>query len=142
MICQVSYCHYIPPVFSILQLPNPFPIHPVCYFLVMKTQDFSDDSLPGQQADNLLAAIDAAIQSIAKMLNGRAEDDTDLDWSLSDLLRILQIRREIVGEQPSEVYAYWVDDPKDRLAALRAKERANEEEQEQRQDRQGPRRAA
>jgi hypothetical protein len=108
----------------------------------MKTQDFSDDSLPGQQADNLLAAIDAAIQSIAKMLNGRAEDDTDLDWSLSDLLRILQIRREIVGEQPSEVYAYWVDDPKDRLAALRAKERANEEEQEQRQDRQGPRRAA
>jgi hypothetical protein len=94
--------------------------------------DSSDDSLPAQQAETLLAAIDAAIESIAKTLNARAEDDTDLDWLLSDLLKILEIRSEIVGEQPKEVYAYWVDDPKDRLVALRAKE----------EERQGPRRAA
>jgi predicted ATP-dependent protease len=101
----------------------------------MKSKNYpSDDSLPEQPADNLIAAIDAAIKSITKMLTARAENDEELDWSLSDLLKLLQVRREIVAEQPKEVYAYWVDDPKDRIAALRAKEQ--EEEQ------QGPRRVA
>jgi hypothetical protein len=106
----------------------------------MKSRNFGDDSLPAQQADNLLAAIDAAIKSITKMLTARAEEDEDVDWSLADLLKLLQVRRELVGEQPKEVYAYWVDDPEDRLAARRAQK--EEEEQKERQDRQGPSRAA
>jgi hypothetical protein len=127
--------NYIYPVFSTLQFPGLISLHPVCYFLVVKSRNFSsDDGLPEQPADNLIAAIDAAIKSITKMLTARAENDEELDWSLSDLLKLLQVRREIVGEQPKEVYAYWVDDPKDRIAALRAKEQ--EEEQ------QGPRRVA
>ena len=132
-----EYCRFenaIYRVFSILRFFAPFPHRPACYFLVIKNKNFSDNSPPEQQAESLIAAIDAAIKSITTMLTARAEEDEDLDWSLADLLKLLQVRKGISAEQPKRVVAFWVDDPE----AYHAARRKEQEEQEQ----QGPRLAA
>ena len=64
-------------------------------------------------AERLVAAVESAIGVIQERLANLATDGQDAKWSVSDLVRLLQLRDQLHGERPRTVLAYWVDDPDD-----------------------------
>jgi hypothetical protein len=62
-------------------------------------------------AERLSAAVESAIGVIQKRLANLADDNQDAKWSVSDLVRLLQLRNQLQGERPRTICAYWVDDP-------------------------------
>jgi hypothetical protein len=59
----------------------------------------------GKLAEGILKDVDVAIGSIRKGLRSQ-----DLKGSLSDLVRLLQLRQELTVEQPRQVTVRWVDE--------------------------------
>jgi hypothetical protein len=58
------------------------------------------------ESSDLLATIDIAIQAMKKSLKDKGCEK----GSLSDLIRLLQLRKELEGERPRRVSARWIDD--------------------------------
>ncbi len=54
----------------------------------------------------LLSAIDSAILAMKNSLTAKGIEK----GSLSDLIRLLQLRRELEGERPRHVSARWIDE--------------------------------
>ena len=63
--------------------------------------------------ERLVAAVQSAIGVIQERLANLAADGQDAKWSVSDLVRLLQLRDQLQGERPRTIRAYWVDDPDD-----------------------------
>jgi hypothetical protein len=57
------------------------------------------------ESEVILAAIDAAIKGMQQQL----KSDTTAKVSLTDLVRLLQLRKEMEGDRPRRVSARWVD---------------------------------
>jgi hypothetical protein len=66
-----------------------------------------------QATECLLAAIESAIGGIQQRLADLPADGPDAKWSVSDLVRLLQLRNQLQEERPRTIFAYWVDDPRD-----------------------------
>src|SRR5271165_4782986 len=62
--------------------------------------------------ERLAAAVESAIAVIEQRLT-YLDADRDAKWSVSDLVKLLQLRKQLDGERPQTTYAYWVDDPRD-----------------------------
>jgi hypothetical protein len=63
--------------------------------------------------ERLVAAVESAIDGIQQRLPDLAADGQDAKWSVSDLVRLLDLRNQLQGERPRTIYACWVDDPRD-----------------------------
>ena len=63
--------------------------------------------------EQLVAAVESAIGGIQERLANLAAEGQDAKWSVSDLVRLLQLRDQLQGERPRTIRAYWVDDPHD-----------------------------
>ena len=63
--------------------------------------------------ERLVAAVESAIGAIQERLANIAADGQDAKWSLSDLVRLLQLRNQLQGERPRKIFSCWVDDPRD-----------------------------
>jgi len=63
--------------------------------------------------ERLVAAVESAIAGIEQCLANLADDDQDAKWSVSDLVKLLQLRTQLQGERPRNIFAYWVDDPRE-----------------------------
>ena len=55
---------------------------------------------------DLLATIDVAIKAMQASLTAKGCEK----GSLSDLIRLLQLRKELEGERPRRVSARWIDE--------------------------------
>ena len=64
-------------------------------------------------AESLAAAVESAIGGLQERLANLAGDAPDSKWSVSDLIRLLQLRDELRGQRPRTIIARWVDDPQD-----------------------------
>ena len=63
-------------------------------------------SAESAESMDLLAAIDIAIQAMKKSLKEKLCEK----GSLSDLIRLLQLRKELNAERPRHISARWIDD--------------------------------
>ena len=63
--------------------------------------------------ERLVAAVESAIGVIQERLANLADDNQDAKWSVSDLVRQLQLRAQLQEERPRTIHACWVDDPRD-----------------------------
>jgi hypothetical protein len=63
--------------------------------------------------ERLVAAVESAIGVFQERLASLADKNQDAKWSVSDLVRLLQLRNQLQGERPHTIRAYWVDDPRD-----------------------------
>jgi hypothetical protein len=63
--------------------------------------------------ERLVAAVESAIGVIQEGLTNLAADGQDAKWSVSDLVRLLQLRNQLQGERPLIKRVYWVDNPRD-----------------------------
>jgi hypothetical protein len=61
-------------------------------------------------AERLVAAVESAIGGIQERLANLATGGQDAKWSVSDLVRLLQLRNQLQGERPRTIFAGWVDD--------------------------------
>jgi hypothetical protein len=61
-------------------------------------------------AERLAAAVESAIGGIQERLANLATGGQDAKWSVSDLVRLLQLRNQLQGERPRIIFAGWVDD--------------------------------
>jgi hypothetical protein len=64
-------------------------------------------------AERLVAAVESAIGGIQERLSNLAADGQDAKWSVSDLVRLLELRNQLQGERPRTIFACWVDNPRD-----------------------------
>jgi hypothetical protein len=64
-------------------------------------------------AERLVAAVESAIGGIQERLANLASNGQDTKWSVSDLVRLLQLRDQPQGERPRNICVQWVDDPDD-----------------------------
>ena len=62
--------------------------------------------------ERLVAAVESAIGVIQERL-ANAADEQDAKWSVSDLVRLLQLRDQLQEERPRTIIVRWVDDPRD-----------------------------
>jgi len=73
--------------------------------------------------ERLVAAVESAIAAIEHGLANLAdEDDQAAKWSVSDLVKLLQLRTQLQGERPRTISARWVDDPRAGRGAVPAPE--------------------
>ena len=61
-------------------------------------------------AERLVAAVVSAIGGIQERLPNLAADDKNAKWSVSDLVKLLNLRDQLQGERPRTILARWVDD--------------------------------
>ena len=59
--------------------------------------------------ERLLAAVESAIGGLQERLANLAAEGPDAKWSVSDLIRLLQLRDQLQGQRPRTVTARWVD---------------------------------
>jgi hypothetical protein len=64
-------------------------------------------------AERLIAAVESAIDGIQERLANLAADGPDAKWSVSDLVKLLQLRDQLRGERPRTMFVKWIDDPED-----------------------------
>jgi len=75
--------------------------------------DPSDDSddielTPRELANEQIAgAVDVAITAIREQLTHSGETE----WTVADMVRLLQIRRDLQAVEPTIVRAFWLDEP-------------------------------
>jgi hypothetical protein len=66
-------------------------------------------NLPQDNSDNLLlSAVDSAISAFQQRLTEMAGDD-NIKWSISDLMKLIQIRTQLQGDRPRNITVRWVD---------------------------------
>jgi hypothetical protein len=63
--------------------------------------------------ERLLAAVESAIGAIQERLDNFAADGQDAKWSVSDLVRLVQLRDQLQGERPRTIFARWIDDTRE-----------------------------
>jgi hypothetical protein len=63
--------------------------------------------------ERLVAAVESAIDGIQERLPTLASDGPEAKWSVSDLVKLLQLRTQLQGQRPCTIRACWVDDPRD-----------------------------
>jgi len=61
--------------------------------------------------ERLVAAVESAIGVMQEGLANLAADGPEAKWSVSDLIRLLDLRTQLQGERPRTIFARWVDDP-------------------------------
>ena len=61
-------------------------------------------------AEELLANVESAIGGLQQRLANLATDPQDTKWSVSDLVRLLQLRDQLRGERSRTITVRWVDD--------------------------------
>jgi len=59
--------------------------------------------------ERLVAAVESGIDGIQTRLANIADEGPEAKWSLSDLIRLLELRRQLQGERPRTVTVRWVD---------------------------------
>jgi hypothetical protein len=59
-----------------------------------------------EQEAQLLDVVDRAIEAVSRHLSSKTEEK----GSITDLIRLLQLRRELEEEKPRAVSARWVED--------------------------------
>ena len=59
--------------------------------------------------ERLVAAVESAIGAIQERLATLAEGSQDTKWSVSDLVKLLQLRNQLEGERPRTILAFWAD---------------------------------
>jgi hypothetical protein len=64
-------------------------------------------------AERLVATVESVIAGLQERLANIAADGQDAKWSVSDLVRLLQLRDRLQGERPRTILACWVDDSRD-----------------------------
>jgi hypothetical protein len=63
--------------------------------------------------ERLIVAVESAITGLQERLANIAADGQDAKWSVSDLVKLLQLRDQLHGERPRTIFACWVDNPRD-----------------------------
>ena len=78
----------------------------------MVNNDLTNDKTSGETASGsgLLEAVDKAIFAIQAKLGGEGGDGK---VSLTDLAKLLQLRKELEGERPRRINVRWIDGPGD-----------------------------
>jgi hypothetical protein len=61
--------------------------------------------------ERLVAAVESAIVGIQERLPNLAAGGQDAKWSVSDLVKLLQLRTQLQGQRQRTIFACWVDDP-------------------------------
>ena len=74
----------------------------------MKTKNVPSHTSEDLAAERLVAAVESGIGVIQARLTN-LDGDRDAKWSVSDLVRLLRLRKQLQGERPRTVVAYWVD---------------------------------
>ena len=64
-------------------------------------------------AERLVATVESVIAGLQERLANIAADGPDAKWSVSDLIKLLQLRDQLHGERPRTIFACWVDNPRD-----------------------------
>jgi hypothetical protein len=59
--------------------------------------------------ERLVAAVESAIGVLQMRLANIADEGPDAKWSISDLIKLLQLRDEIQEQRPRTITARWVD---------------------------------
>jgi hypothetical protein len=59
--------------------------------------------------ERLAAAVESAIGGMQERLANLAHEGQDAKWSVSDLIRLLDLRNQLQGQRPRTVTARWVD---------------------------------
>jgi len=54
----------------------------------------------------LLRAVDAGIEKMRQQLTG----ETKMTGTVTDLIRLLQLRKELEGDRPRHITARWIDE--------------------------------
>src|SRR5579863_64342 len=87
---------------------HPFlPPTPPAKTLVMNANSVPPAAPQDLATERLAAAVESAICVIQERLTD-LDNDRDAKWSVSDLVRLLQLRKQLQGERPRTVLAYWV----------------------------------
>jgi len=75
----------------------------------MDGSDSSSNQTP-EEAENteLLGAIDTAIKAIETQLKEKSKDSAK--GSVADLVRLLQLRKELAADRPRHVSVRWIDE--------------------------------
>ena len=66
-----------------------------------------------QATGRLVAAVESAIGGIEPRLANLAAEGQDEKWSVSDLVRLLDLRDRLQGQRHCTVTARWIDGPYD-----------------------------
>lgn len=77
----------------------------------MRTKSFPPPKPENQASERLLTAVESAIDVIQERLANLANDTQDAKWSVSDLVKLLQLRDQLHGERPRTISVRWIDDP-------------------------------
>lgn len=78
----------------------------------MNTQSAPLPTPEDQATERLATAIESAIGVLQQRLANLTDDhDQDAKWSVSDLIKLLQLRNQLQEERPRTILARWVDDP-------------------------------
>ena len=79
----------------------------------MNAKTVPDPTPEDLATERLVAAVESAIAGLQERLANIAADGQDAKWSVSDLVRLLQLRDRLQGERPRTILACWVDDSRD-----------------------------
>jgi hypothetical protein len=79
--------------------------------LVVKAKPIPPRPPEDLATEQLVAAVESVIGAMQERLANLADDNQDAKWSVSDLVKLLQLRNQLQGERSQTVRAYWVDDP-------------------------------
>jgi hypothetical protein len=73
----------------------------------MSDQDLLNNKPPEEAAQSqlLLEAVDAGIKAITKALNA---PNSSTKGTVGDLIRLMQLRRELADEQPRHITVRWI----------------------------------
>ena len=63
--------------------------------------------------ERLVAPVESAIAVIPERLTNLAAEDQSAKWSVSDLIRLLELRDQLQGQRPRTIHVCWVADPAD-----------------------------
>ena len=64
-------------------------------------------------AERLVATVESVIAGLQERLANIAADGPDAKWSVSHLIKLLQLRDHLDGARPRTIFACWVDDSRD-----------------------------
>ena len=76
--------------------------------LVMNARPVPTPTAEDLATERLADAVESAIAVIQERLAG-LDNEQDAKWSVSDLVKLLLLRKQLQGERPRTVYACWVD---------------------------------
>jgi len=67
----------------------------------------SEEKTSGEtETENLRVAINNAIKAMSKHFS---DDGAEVKGSVADLIKLLQLRKELEGDRPRQVSARWID---------------------------------